>query len=266
MAKITVKASAAAVEEAASGGDFKECPEGYFVMELQSVEKRTTKDGKSEYLNIAWKPVGVGRQNGQLPEPYSWVWDTVMLEGESTEWKRAEFLLCVGKPPTGKQAQMSIEVEKGKPGTVIGAKALVKVFHEEYQGNPSAKVKKAWPWSEDDDDAEGDADATDATDDTEGDGTPDTALDEAFGDDDGTTTDDGEDYVPWTKETLMAEDNASIKEIIASFAELGHKVTVKKGSTKGQVIDLVLEVQEAWMAEQAGASDDGDTAPEDEPF
>lgn len=254
MTEITIKASKKAVEEAATSGDFEDAPDGYYVCELMRVDQRKGKESGNEYLAPAWKPIGEGRSCDQLEKSYSWLWDTVMLEGDDSEWKRAEFLLAVGQTPGPRAASMKIKIGEKDPGTVIGSKALVRVGSEQYNNARKAVIKKVLPWSENDDDTEG---ATESGNEDEVD--PTTDLDETFGDDEGTTEAPAEDdYVPWTKEALLAEGKDKVKEVMAEF-----DVKPPKGASMGDVINLVLEAQEAWLASQ---SEGGDVDPEDEPF
>jgi hypothetical protein len=266
MAEVTIKASAKAIEEAGERGDFEECPDGYFTAELARVTVEKGSTSGSQYLKCAWKPVGKGKRDEQLDKTYSWVWDNVQLEGDSTEWKRAQFLLAIGKPTTGKAQGMKIQIEEGKPGTVIGTKVLLKVGSDYYTNAAdervrSAIVKNMFPFEEgeDSDEAAAEGAGEDGTDETPFDESPTDELDEGF--DSGEADAEDDSWVPLTKEDLLA---GGKDLMMAQLAE--YELEKPDGATVKDVVAMILEAQDAYVASlQEDGSDDG-TVGEEDPF
>jgi hypothetical protein len=248
---VEIKASAKAIEEQSTKTDGVNPPEGYHIFKLTKVELKPSKAGDPQ-LVCSWKLVGENRTNDKPKANYWPIRDYVQLTGDTTEWKRAQFLLAVGKPTKGRQSKMSIEIEPNRPGTVIGALALGRVQHEGYTDNDgnaktSAKLGAILPY-------EGEV----AHDDTEVEEveTEPVESDEIFDND--TDSGDTEDsYEPWTREDLVKAGKDAIKTVADNF---GIGVT---GKTLKVILDEILEAQEAYLK-----GDEGDTSEldEDEPF
>ncbi len=167
-----------------------------------------------------------------------------MTFGESAEWKRAEFLRALGF-----KKGASIEIEEGKPGTVIGKKVLGRTKIEKRpEYDDAAKIAKLLPLVTDADDE--DAFADDTSDEDTGEDDP-FAGDEEGADEDG---EDGGDEASeddlLTMEDLEAmepkELAATAKDFdvdISSFEGKGRSAAAKKKDKMKQVMEAILEAQ-----------------------
>lgn len=270
MSKVKIKASKKAMEEAETSGDFVEAPPGIYVLRLDNAEVGESKSGKS-MLTTRWQPVGVGRSNDDLPERYGSVWERYLLEDESAEWKRAELLHALGVKPN-----QGIEFEEGKPGTVIGTLCLARVKADpDQEGNYRAGLARligpfdpdaADEGEDEDDDEAGAADAfEDEQFDDTGDGGGDEPDDEGDGDEDesipGESLLDEEEH--YTREYLLSLSKADMKDVADEW-----EVKVKKGMTKDQVADLIIQAEVDYYGLAASDDDEGDddAGDEEDPF
>jgi hypothetical protein len=263
---IKIKASAQAVKEAAEGSDAVNPPAGYYTGELTKCEATQSKAGNPQ-LVCTYKITGEGRDGKKLQANYWPQRDYVQLEGETTEWKRAEFLLAMGKPTKGRSASMEIENEPNRPGTIIGTKVLLRISEDSFtdaktgQKVATSKLARVLPLPGVNDEPLGATDEElDAADEGE---IPAYSPVQAY---EG-PEEEGE-FVPWTREGLLALEKDELRRVTAEFS-----VPVVDGMTKGNVIDAVLEAQTKWMEQQvtesvnedSGVSGD-EAAEEDEPF
>lgn len=259
MAKVRIKASKESVEKAEDQGDFVQAPKGIYTAELTEVNPGHTKgkDGKPDktrpYLECVWKIDGKGREAEPLDERYSSIWDYVTFSDES-DWKRAQFGTAVGLPVKNGEIDGDIEIEAGKPGTVIGARALVRIKGDKDQdGDYKAKIGWMGPLS--------------------GPALPDNPM--AGGDDEPEAADDpfgggsSEEEELWTAETLGELD---LKELGAE-ASTNWDLTpqdfivkvrgkVSQDKTKEKLIAAILEAQGAEEEEGSGDAEDNS----DDPF
>jgi hypothetical protein len=256
VAKVKIKASKEAVEKAEDQGDFVLAPKGVYVADLVECAPGYAKgddqkpDKTRPYLECVWKITGVGREDAKPPERYGNVWDYVSFSEES-EWKRAQFGTAVGLPLKNGEIDGEIEIEEGKPGSVIGVRALLRLKHEKDRENePKAKIGWMGPLT-------GPA----LSDDPMGDSGPEAAPD-PFGDSEGE-----EDLL--TEEQLQAMDLKELGGICTDFDLTPQDYIVKiKGKvnadkTKEGVIAAILEAQ---GAEEPDADAGTPDAASDDPF
>lgn len=263
MAKVRIKAGKEAVAKAEDQGDFVLAPKGIYIGELVQVDPGYAKgeddkpDKSRPYLECQWKLVGVGREGAELPERYGNVWDYVTF-GEETDWKRAQFGSAVGLPVKNGEIDGEIEIEEGKPGTVIGKKAIMRIKHEKGRtAEDDSRAKIGWmgplsgPALADDPMAGGDDGAAE----------PDDPFAEAGGE---------EEEELLTREQLEAMDLKELGAVCPDFdltpqdyiVKVKGKGKVNADKTKAAVIDAILEAQGA--EEEGGA---GETAANpDDPF
>lgn len=264
MAKVKIKVGKEDVEKSADAGDFEQAPPGMYVFELKEVNPGYTKgdDGKEDksrpYLECIWKPIGSGREGAPLTAQLSQIWDYVSF-GEASKWKMAQFALAVGLKVNAKgEIDSEIEIEEGKPGTIIGTKAIGRVKKDKDQeGNYRAKIGGLYNMDGAAAESGDDAFAEEGGDDAE------EANDSPFGDDAGEV---GEEL--WTEETLMAvEDLKALGEEAKAFDLTPQEFIVRKGkavdqdATKAALVAAILEAQN-------GPADDGaaEEALPDDPF
>lgn len=251
---VTIKASTAAIKEAAAGSDLENIDfDGYHIFKLVKVDVGKSKNDNPQMV-CSWKLVGVTRQ-GNKPEKNYWpLKDYVQLEGTETEWKRAEFLLAMGID-TAARGGNKLEIEPNKPGTVIGKLAICSLKLEKYEGEDRAKIRKVLPYVAPSGEAElpGDVDEGDIPDDQEiaEQQTEETLVEE-------TTTE----YVPWERDALKDAGKDQIKEVATSFG-----IEIIKGMKLADVLDAIMEAQEEYLkADDESATEGTETDPEDEPF
>lgn len=237
---IKVKVSKKAMEEAANqeDSDFVEAPPGYYVAKVVALTNGVSKSSEKPQVTINYQITGVGKENAPCEDKdgntvtYSRLWDYMQLEGESTEWKRAEIGTALGKK-LGRAAAFDLEDKEGVPGSDIGKVVLVRVKGESYEGAYQAKVARVMPY--DSEAVAGELDSSEES--AEGD----EGFDEESFD---------EDEIELTKENLMAMDKDELRSLADQF---GYKIVA--GTTKKAVIEGIIEA-----AEKAQVDDD------DEPF
>jgi hypothetical protein len=259
---VVIKASTKAIEEAKTSGDMENAPEGYHVFKLTKVEVGKSKSNNPQMV-CHWTLVGLTR-NGNKPDKKYWpLRDYVQLEGEETEWKRAEFLLAVGVTKGGR-AGTRLEIDPGRPGTVIGKLAIGRVKNEQYNGEDRPKLAKILPYTAPSGEAEfpGDEDEGDLPDEPEAYEPTEEIVEETVVEEE--TVEDGA-FVPWERDALKAAGKDTVKEVAASF-----KVEIVKGMTMNDVLDAIMEAQDAYLESMNGAQEDGAEGSEiddgDEPF
>lgn len=256
MTKVKMSASKEDFEQAGKSGDFELPPVGLYHAELvEAVPGYKKVDGKEDKsrpnLKCAWKLTGAGREgSGDLAGNYGYVYDYITF-GESSGWHRAEFMLACGIGDGKKAATKEIEVEPGKPGSVVGTVVLMRVKHEKQEGyDTSAKVGKLLPLLDDSNDGDAFAD-TDSADDSD-----------PFG---GTTDDVPGDDDLLTEEQLAEMEPAELKEVaeqfdvdVHGFEPKGRTKEAKRQSIISQVIEAILEAQ--------GGDEDGSDGDDSDPF
>jgi hypothetical protein len=250
---ITIKASTGALKEAAEGGDLLNIDfDGYHIFELIKVDAGKSKAGNDQ-LVCSYRLIGMTRE-GTKPDGKYWpLKDYVQLEGDTTEWKRAEFLTAVNGGKT------KVEIAPNKPGSIIGNKVICRLEVEEYTDSntgktrSSAKIAKVLPFvapiggmPEADD--EGDIPDEDMV-----------VEEEVVIEEEEAT----EEYEPWDEASLKAAGKDKIKEVANGLG-----VTIVSGMTAKEVISAILEAQEAFLAGDGGEDDtEGSEAIlDDEPF
>jgi hypothetical protein len=250
---VTIKASANAIKEAQSSGDLENIDfDGYHIFKLVKVEVGKSKAGNPQMV-CHWKLVGMTRQ-GVKPEKNYWpLKDYVQLEGEETEWKRAEFLLAMGVD-TAARGGTKLEVEPKKPGTVIGKLAICRLGLETYEGEERGKIKKVLPYV-----APVDGGAVDNPEDLDEGDIPDT--DEIVEVEEVVETTETTGYVPWEREALKDAGKDQIKEVATSFG-----IEIIKGMKLADVLDAIMEAQEAYLKGDDEPAEGGEVDEEDEPF
>ena len=246
---ITIKASTGALKEAAEGSDLENIDfDGYHIFQLDKVELGKSKKSNNDQLICSYKLIGLTREGTKPTAKYWPLKDYVTLEGETTEWKRAEFLTAVNGGKT------KLEIEPKRPGTVIGTKVICRLELEEYT-NPetgatttSAKIRKVLPFVMP---VAGMPDEAD-----EGDIPDEEIVEEVVEVEEETT----EEYEPWDADSLKAAGKDKIKEVAAGFG-----VSIVSGMTAKDVIAAILEAQEAFMAGDDD-TEGAETISDDEPF
>lgn len=239
MAKIKLKVSKEAVEEAAEGGgDFEQAPPGIYILKLANLAPGFSKtDGKEDkskpYVEAQWQIIGVGRDNEKPDKNFGRLWDYVSFS-EDSEWKRAEYCNALGKKVV--RGEFDVETDPDKPGTDIGKIVMGRVKKDtDLDGNYRAKLAKIFPY-----DPEG---AGDLSEQSEGDGGDPFATEEPDG---AETEEDGNTYL--TREQLEAMEPKDIKPLLEQF-------DLDPSSFKGKtaIADAITAILEAQ-----GAGDDGD--------
>lgn len=244
MAKVTFKIPKKAFEDAADQGDFETAPPGLYVAKLTSCEQHYAKgdggkpDKKRPSLECIWQIVGVGREGEKSPVRYSQIWDYVsQRDSEDVHWKQAQFAAAMGLGDGSKNVNVTKDTEE-----FVGTLALIRVKKDKSQdGEPRAKISWMGP---------NEGDEADAFEEAEG--------DEAEGDEE--AFEDGE-AVGEEDDTLYDADDLKAMDR-DEFKALCEQYEIKvKGKKKSELIDLVLEAQQAAIEEEG---DDGDD--DDEPF
>lgn len=253
---VTIKASTAAIQEAKTQGDAENIDfDGYHIFKLIKVTQTKSKAGNDQ-LECQYKLVGLTRQGKKVDKNYWPLRDYVQLDGETTEWKRAEFLLAMGIDKAARGGNKLV-IEKDRPGTVIGKLVICRLGLEEYKGEKQGKITKVLPYVEPVDGFEDPGDEGDIPEDVEEE--VEAGEEEILEDE---VEDAEDDYVPWEREALKAEGKEKVKEVAASF-----NVAIVKGMTLSDVLDAIMEAQDAYMESLNGEEDEGsETDPEDEPF
>lgn len=248
---VTIKASSKAIEEAKTQGDAENIDfDGYHIFKLIKVEAGPSKNGNQQ-LTCHYKIVGLTRQGNKVDKNYWPVRDYVQLEGDETEWKRAEFLLAMGVDKAARGGNKLV-VEAGKPGTVIGKLVICRLALEEYKDEQRAKIAKVLPYVEPVDGLDEEGDEGDIPEETEETVVEETAVEE---------TAVTEEYIPWERDALKAAGKDKIKEVAESF-----EVTIVNGMSLKDILDAIMEAQEAYMAGDDGEEEGTEVDEEDEPF
>lgn len=257
MGKVKIKVGKEDVEKSEASGDFEPAPVGLYVLELIEVNPGFAKgeggkeDKSRPYLECIWRPVGLGREGKPLTTQYSQIWDYVSF-GEASKWKMAQFALAIGLKTNAKgEIDGEIEIEDGKPGTIIGTKVIGRLKKDsDQEGNYRPKVGNLshidGAASESGDDAFADDDAG---------GSPfDDTPDDTAGEDD-LLTREGLEEIEDLKElgSLAGEFDLTPQDFIIKT-----RGKVDPAKTKAALIDAILEAQD-------GPADDADGGTEDLP-
>lgn len=250
---VTIKASTKAIDEAKSQGDLENIDfDGYHIFKLTKIETGTSKNGNPQMV-CHWTLEGITRQ-GDKPEKKYWpLRDYVQLEGEETEWKRAEFLLAMGIDKAARGGT-KLEIEPKKPGTVIGKLAICRLKLEEYEGETRAKIAKVLPFVEpvdgmDEEDDEGEIPTEDVPEEAAGEG-----------DAEEESSEEGP-YVPWERDDLKSKGRDKIREVATSFG-----IEIISGMKLGDILDAIMEAQEAYLSQGDESEEGEEVDEEDEPF
>lgn len=269
MGKIKIQVGKKDIEQAQSSGDFEQAPVGVYTAVLKSVEPGHAKgdDGKPDkdrpYLACVWQIDGTGRSGAKLEKGknYSQLWDYVSFS-EAAKWKMAQFALAIGLPIKNGAISASIEIEEGKPGTIIGSRVILSVrADKDLQGEYKASVRGVYPLDEGDSelfDDDGDEDEDELGDDDDFDGE----------DDDDESEPDSGDML--TRDGLEEEGDLKALGSIAKEFDLDPKdyiVKTKAGKlsnakTKSAIIDAILEAQGA----DEDVPEDDDIDDDEDPF
>jgi hypothetical protein len=253
VAKVKIKASAAAVEQASKSGDFEEAPPGLYTATLEEINPGFSKgdDGKEDksrpYLECIYKITGVGREGTAPDKTFSRLWDYVTF-GEAAEWKQAQFGMALGLPmsPSG-SIEGSIETEPGKPGTVIGTTVLIRVKRgTDLEGNYRGKI--AWVGNKDSA-TKGETSSVFADDEEET--GPANPFDDASGD-------ETADYV--TEEQLLAMEPKELGDLAREFDLDPADLLVRKGKSVDVAATQAAIVAAVLAAQGAGDTDGGEEA------
>lgn len=249
MAKIKMKVSKKAAEEAGKSGDFEKAPVGVYVARLEKIEQKTSKSTKKPMIEMTWKIVGEGPKKEKPKANYGNIWDYVTF-GEDTEWKRAEVMNALGKKT--KNGTFELEDDAAKPGSDIGSLVLLRIRADrDLNGDYSPKVGKLLPYvdadssdafedDEEEDDDEDDEEVETEDEETEEEDEEDEDDDEDSEDED---SDDEEDSDSFTKSDLEDMDNKSLGKAAKS---LDIDPTEFKGkSARKNLIKAILESQDS---------------------
>jgi hypothetical protein len=208
----------------------------------QAEQRQKDEEGSFPYLNIGAFPVAHGRSGEPLdtPEGVRWgtIWDRVSLS-PAAEWRLTQFCLAMGLKVNSKgEIVGSLELDEGKPGTIIKKRALLRVkggsnLEGEYRAEAGA-----WSPYEPTDTGEGFEDEESVGDDEASEEEAD-----AFGDD----GDGDEEY--YTAESLSELDNDGLKDAAGEFdldvkdyvVKVRGKTNVPK--TRDAIIEAILEAQ-----------------------
>lgn len=147
MAKWKLKASKEDVEAAQEQAEFEHAPPGYYVCTIDEMSHGPGKEGKDSRAEVILKPVASFKDGvrTKLTENYSRIWDYIS-DGESSGWKRAQFGAALGIKTKRGVFQEDIEMEKGKPGSVVGKEVLVRLKKDsDQEGNYRAKAGNYLP-------------------------------------------------------------------------------------------------------------------------
>jgi hypothetical protein len=203
MAKWKLKASKEDVEAAQEQAEFEHAPPGYYVCTIDEMSHGPGKEGKDSRAEVILKPVASFKDGTRtkLTENYSRIWDYIS-DGESSGWKRAQFGAALGIKTKRGQFQEDIEMEKGKPGSVIGREVLVRLKKDsDQEGNYRAKAGNYLPKDALDGAEEGSAE-----------------LDEVDPDEDDPTEDGEEGYDFEALGEAADEDDEEAQETLTSLA------------------------------------------------
>lgn len=256
MSKIKLSVTKEGMEEALEDqGDLVLPDRGMYILRLEAVVPGFTQNDKERpNIKMQWKIVGVGRE-GEKPEAnYMHAFDYVSFS-ENSQWKRDEVAAALGLSIGRKKtADLEMEIDPAKPGTVIGTQVLGRIKHETQEGYDTApKIAKLLPLSSADEvpDAFGDDDDTSEEEPSE----------DPFDGDEEEEAGDGDDLL--TMEDLeamapkeLAETAEEFDVDVSEFEGKGRSVAAKKKSKMTQVMEAILEAQ--------GGDEDEDG--DDDPF
>lgn len=242
MAKVTFKIPKKAFENIADQGEFEQAPVGLYVAKLTSCEPHLAQtngkpDKSKPSLECIYQIVGVGRENEKPDVRYSQIWDYVsMRDSEDVHWKQAQFAAAMGIADGSKNVNTSKD-----PAEFVGTLVLLRVKKDtDREGNYRAKV--GWV---------GSLDASEAGEDAFGD-----ESEDAFGGEEETPEDDSL-YTEDDLKALVKEDRDTFKALCEQY-----EISVK-GKKPSELIQAILEAQQAAVDE---AGDEGDEGDDDEPF
>lgn len=142
MAKWKLKASKEDIDAAGEQGEFVQAPVGYYVCVITGMTHGPNKDGTGTRAEVILKPVATFKDSTitSVTENYGSVWDYIS-DGESSGFKRAQFGNALGFKVKRGIIQEDVEMEAGKPGTVIGREVLVRLRKDTDQdGNYRPKI------------------------------------------------------------------------------------------------------------------------------
>lgn len=222
MAKVKAKVSKEAMEEAADRQPFEETPPGMYVAEVKSAEVVESKRSKVDQVELVLKPVGIGKEKAPLAGNFSQVWDYVQLEGESTDWKRAQFCTAF-EIDRAKDGSFTFENDARKPGTIVGRLIMMRIVRDKSSEEYRPKVAGLFPY---------DPDAADVS--------ANGSSDKEF------TPEDGEDDKPLKKKAVkkMAEEDPE------AFKALMKEWEIKtKGKKPSELIEEFLTAQADYFSD-----------------
>lgn len=249
MTKIKIKISKEGVEKGQASGDFEDPPVGLYVVRVQGAEQKQKPDGQYPYLNVQAFPVGKGRNNEKLdpPEGVRWgtVWDRVSLS-PAAEWRLTQFCLAMGMKINAKGEIIgTLETEEGKPGSIIGKLALLRVkAGENLEGRYRAEAGGWYPYDPNASDTGEGFDDEEPDEELEA-GDDSTEDEDVFGGEE--EPEDEDDF--YTEESLGELDNDGLKAAAAEFdldtkdyvVKVRGKTNVPK--TRAAIIEAILEAQ-----------------------
>lgn len=254
MSKIKLSVTKEGMEEALEdSGDLVLPPKGYHLLRLEEVVPGHTQGDKDRpNIKMQWKIVGVGREGKKVEENYMHIFDYVSFS-EASQWKRDEVAAALGLKMKGKAkaGDLEMEIDPGKPGTVIGTVVLgrIKIDAATEQYDASPKIAKLLPvpdetavpdaFGEDDDTSEDAPESDPFTEDEDGEDSEEET--EAGDEEDGEllTREDLEGMEP--KE--LAETASEFDIDISDFTGKGKSKAAQKKDKMKQVIDAILEAQ-----------------------
>lgn len=219
MAKVKAKVSKEAMEEAADRQPFEETPPGMYVFDTRSAEVVESKKTKVDQVELVLKPIGVGKECAPLAGNFSQLWDYVQLEGESTEWKRAQFCTAYGID-TAKDGSFTFENDARKPGTIVGQKVMGRVIRDKGSEEYRPKIAGLFPY---------DPDAVEES-------TEEATFTPADGDDE-------KKYSKKELKTLVAENPDAFKKLMKEWE------IKTKGRTPKELIELFLTEQDEYFSD-----------------
>lgn len=157
MTKVRIKINKKDVEAALENSDFEQAPAGVYVAELKAVTQEHAKgsDGQPDknrpYLSCVYRIVGVGKDGASLNgKNYSRLFDNVSFS-EAARWKMVQFATAMGIPIKNGAIDSNVEIEEGKPGSIIGTRVLMTVVSgENREGEYRANVKSVKALDSDD--------------------------------------------------------------------------------------------------------------------
>jgi hypothetical protein len=206
-------------------------------------------------------PVGTGRDNDPLEPPegerYGTVWDRVSLS-DAAKWRLTNFALAMGLT-VNKNGTINgtLEIEPGKPGSIIGKLALLRVKGGQIQSEDpernGAYRAEAGNWAPFDG-----TDTGEGFDDEEAEGEPSDGFDDEAEDEAG----EEEDF--YTEESLDGLDNTELKAAAEEFDLDVSTLVVKNRAKKTDVPKTRAAIIAAILEAQGVVDEDEEEA--EEPF